>query len=755
MSPTPRWLAAAFLALLCAPLAPRAASAQAGMPVCDSVKVECCATRPSYGDTAFAGFTGTVAAATFWSPNLSGFDSIVLTVIDFQNQGAAPIGAAGPWLTPKYNGPGGSWNKGNLGTIFGLTFDDLGNIYVASSSCYYSDYFPGGLAGRIWKIDANTGAYSQFNNLPNFPDPSLSPGQNMPGLGQIAFDCDHRQLFVTNFEDGKIYRLSMTANAAPLSTFDPGAPDNGQPGFAPLGERLWAVRYHAGRVYYSIWAEDNGRPNASLFNTIWSVALNGSGDFVAGSQRLELTVPHWNSNNYSNPVSDISFGPQGQMLIAERSMFNDTQPTAHQSRALEYICAASPTGGKQWVPSGALFGIGVFDNPIGTTPSSAGGCDYDLGVGARTWVSADAIEFGPDYTYGLQGLPAAGGDVTNSIEIDDNNLYASQDKTEVGGVRISCQSHPAQPSELCGLKWNDLNGDGIRQGTEPLLSGWTIVATNGVNTFSTVTDASGYWCIQNLLPGTWTVHEVPQSGWEQTAPSSVTFTRTVPPGTAGLEFGNFKACQQPSVITCTAGRVDSFATSDGPEPSSPSPALLSLLNGCTPGAAPLTMFDVIPCKQCFGHTLDKCWSDSCVVVGALLQIHLRAGDCTPQDDSLYFMNGGSGVWGIGLSTLENLATGGTDPTWSPGDDRVFTLDLANLPPDGNGVTNILAALQNGQLGVLVRDGTGVDFIRIRVSVCCPSGTLGGHKWFDANHNGVQDSGEPNLPGWTIQLTGPV
>jgi concanavalin A-like lectin/glucanase superfamily protein/SdrD B-like protein/flagellar hook capping protein FlgD len=752
MSPTPRWLAAAFLALA---LAPRPAASQTEPQTCDSVKVECCAVKPSYGDTAFAGFTGAVAAITYWSANTSGPNGEVVGIVNFLNQGAAPIGAAGPWLTPKYYGPGGSWNKGNLGTVFGVTFDDLGNLYVASSSCYGSDFYPGGLAGRIWKIDASTGAYSQFNNLPNFPDPSISPGQNMPALGNIAFDCDHRQLFVTNFEDGKIYRLSMVANAAPLSTFDPGTPDPGVPGFAPLGERLWAVRYHAGRVYYSIWTEDSGRPNASLYNTVWSVALNGSGDFVAGSQRLEVTVPHWNANSFSNPVSDISFGPLGQMLLAERTMYNDTQPGAHQSRLLEYICAPSPTGGRQWVPSGNVYGIGALDSPIGSQPSSAGGCDYDLGVGSRVWVTADAIEFGPDYVYGLQGLPNTGGDVTNSIEVDDNNLYLSPDKTEIGEIRISCQTQPQQPSELCGIKFNDLNGDGIHESGEPTLAGWTIVATDGVNTFSTVTDASGDWCIENLPPGTYVVHEVPQPGWSQTAPASVTYTRTVPPGTAGLEFGNFQNCQQPSAITCTAGRVDSFATTDGPEPSSPSPALLSLLNGCSPGSPPLTLFDVIPCHQCFGHTFDKCWSDSCVVTGAIVQIHLRAGDCTPQDDSLYFMNGASAVWGIGLSTLENLATGGTDPTWSFGDDRVFTLDLANLPPDTYGVTNILAALQNGQLGVLVRDGTGVDFIRIRVTVCCPSGNLGGGKFLDLNHNGVWDSGEPGLSGWTIQLAGPV
>jgi hypothetical protein len=49
---------------------------------------------------------------------------------------------------------------------------------------------------------------------------------------------------------------------------DPGEP-NGV--FIPLGERVWAVQSHAGRLYYSVWNEDTGRKNANESNEIWSV----------------------------------------------------------------------------------------------------------------------------------------------------------------------------------------------------------------------------------------------------------------------------------------------------------------------------------------------------------------------------------------------------------------------------------------------------------------------------------------------------
>jgi hypothetical protein len=47
-------------------------------------------------------------------------------------------------------------------------------------------------------------------------------------------------LFVTNFEDGKIYRFDMQGNF--LSSFDPFNPDNSELGmFSGVGEALWGI----------------------------------------------------------------------------------------------------------------------------------------------------------------------------------------------------------------------------------------------------------------------------------------------------------------------------------------------------------------------------------------------------------------------------------------------------------------------------------------------------------------------------------
>ncbi len=79
--------------------------------------------------------------------------------------------------------------------------------------------------------------------------------------------------------------------------------------------------------------------------------------------------------------------------------------------------------------------------------------------------------------------------------------------------------------EIHGSKWNDLNGDGIRDAGEPGLEGWVIYIEendNGQldpNEISTVTDANGDYSFIGLSRGSYTVVELPQSGWTHTSPA--------------------------------------------------------------------------------------------------------------------------------------------------------------------------------------------------------------------------------------------
>jgi CSLREA domain-containing protein len=80
-----------------------------------------------------------------------------------------------------------------------------------------------------------------------------------------------------------------------------------------------------------------------------------------------------------------------------------------------------------------------------------------------------------------------------------------------------------EPGEIRGVKFNDEDGDGTKDGGEPLLQNWTIelrdLASGQLQ--STTTNAAGEYAFTGLPPGTYVVSEVNQLGWDQTAPPRV------------------------------------------------------------------------------------------------------------------------------------------------------------------------------------------------------------------------------------------
>ncbi len=99
--------------------------------------------------------------------------------------------------------------------------------------------------------------------------------------------------------------------------------------------------------------------------------------------------------------------------------------------------------------------------------------------------------------------------------------------SQTGTYTLHVTGTDPSTAEIHGTKWNDLDGDGIRDAGEPGLPGWTIyLDLNGDGTHqpstepSQVTDASGDYSFLNLAAGTYVVGEVMQSGWDQTFPGT-------------------------------------------------------------------------------------------------------------------------------------------------------------------------------------------------------------------------------------------
>ncbi|MEO8666837.1 MAG: M4 family metallopeptidase, partial [Ignavibacteria bacterium] len=366
-------------------------------------------------------------------------DNNVVRIIDTRNR-PANIPGGHYWNTSQYSNP--DWTYDKMGSIFGIALDNepSPNIFVARTTIYSQD--PQNLPGLIYRIDGTTEAVTDHiirNNIAG--PPSTAVGTNKlpntgPGLGNLCYDKYRKQIFVTNFEDGVIYRIK---NGSVLSYFDPFSPDNGQSGHAPKGERLWGIGMFGNRVYFSRYVSDESAQSNGP-NEIWSVQLNNTGDFNPSTLRIEITLPLMPGKTYSNPVSDIEFSFAGTMLVGERTMY-DNITSAHSSRMLEFSRVNGTYGSYIWHRVGSI-----------TNLNSCGGVDfaygkYDSITNTNSHCDSVVISTGDfifntplGMTYGMQitDRSSAGNlNVANySQYIDINNDLSNYDKSMSGDVDV-------------------------------------------------------------------------------------------------------------------------------------------------------------------------------------------------------------------------------------------------------------------------------------------------------------------------------
>ncbi len=388
----------------------------------------------------------------------------VLRVIDIRNR--PPFQTGGNYWSYPNQFAGQDWTKARMGNVFGITLDDANppNIYVARSTVYCGT--PDSLVGLIYKIDGTTWAVSNYvikNNIPGPPVMNVNWMPNTgPGLGNLCYDKWHQQIFSTNFEDGKIYRIKGSIVGNVQNVFDPMSIDPGtNPGFVIRGERIWGIGVFGNnsndvRLYYSVWVSD--RSNITGANEIRSVALNNNGEFILGSDRPEITLPLISGSTFSSPVSDIEFSNTGTMLLGERSINGDVGSCtnnpgwAHAGRILEY----SRNSGFYYNPPIS------HDVGMSSHRHSCGGVDYDFGIsdslnnvnslcdsiivgtGDYLWDSASPPNLATT-VYGMQITNRSSGNSLNAdfSQYTDLDDLGSIDKTMTGDVDV-------YRKDLCG-----------------------------------------------------------------------------------------------------------------------------------------------------------------------------------------------------------------------------------------------------------------------------------------------------------------
>lgn len=380
---------------------------------------------------------------------------------------------------------------GQIGQVFSLTYDDgvrdgepdlVPNLYAGATSLHGirivtpdadGDGRPerqrrgmpgatfmegqfgaenGGGPGTIWKIDGRSGAISKFADIES---------NSGPGIGDIAFDPDHRQFFASDLDSGLIHRID--AEGSQIDAFDHGA--DGRPlhsmppieddgsvmdiqgsafnsedpatwGFTQEQRRVWALAYHQGRLYYSVGDRAE----------IWSIGIADDGSF-AGDARRELIVD--SGENYA--VSDIVFDGDGRLYLAQRGPIRNGYDYGQfalsgKARILRYARANrdDPATEGMWVETPDEYAVGFADG----YRQSAGGIDlqygYDpngaieLGLCSATLASTgDRLRDSPALA---ERLKAGGPAAVDGVQLTPLPLVRPQNEPPFGSWFVSFDS---------------------------------------------------------------------------------------------------------------------------------------------------------------------------------------------------------------------------------------------------------------------------------------------------------------------------
>ncbi len=346
------------------------------------------------------------------------------------------------------------------------------------------------------------------------------------------------------------------------------------------------------------------------------------------------------------------------------------------------------------------------------------------------------------------------------------------------GNRIEISGGEGDKS-ISGMKFYDLNADGVKDEREPGLEGFTIRLTKpDGTTVDATTGLDGSYGFSKLKPGTYTVSEVLQPGWIPTVPAGgvrVVVITDADSVVGGVDFGNI------GTMTISGAKFDDANGNKVFDPGElglpgwvvyleypPGNLLSTAITG--PGGA-YSFANLGPGAYYVKEILQQGWAQT-APAGGYHRIELKAADTgiTGIDfgnrgirkiSGIKFDDrNGNGVLDPGERGLSgwtiNLQApaGGIIATTITGSDGTYKFE--NLEPWTFNLTEVLIPgwTQTAPVGGIrtvnlsLADARNVDFGN-RGAL-----TISGTKFNDRNGNRVRDPGEPGLSGWVINLEQP-
>jgi hypothetical protein len=269
----------------------------------------------SYCDAEPTTYTGWAVATCNAEANT---DDPVGVIYDIRNTGSAP--QSSDWAPSITDLHPANWTLGQIGQIFGIAIGSNDVVYLAASDIYDTGYNTDPFGpGQIFVAHPDNDFLAEpFVALPN-------TGGALNGIGNIVYDRLNHQLFASNLEDGKIYRIG--ADGSILDTYDPWDADNGSDGIVAPSEQVWGIGLNSEdgvqKIYFA-------RLDGSI-RDMYSITLTNGNFPAAGSETVEIS----NVPGVGERISDIAFSADNsQMIFSERGTKFTTG--AHDVKTLKY-----------------------------------------------------------------------------------------------------------------------------------------------------------------------------------------------------------------------------------------------------------------------------------------------------------------------------------------------------------------------------------------------------------------------------------
>ncbi len=292
---------------------------------------------------------------------------------------------------------------------------------------------------------------------------------------------------------------------------------------------------------------------------------------------------------------------------------------------------------------------------------------------------------------------------------------------------------------LGNLVWDDLNNNGLREGTEPGLPGVTVqlLDSDGNPITDTVTDANGIYTFTNLVSGTYSVRISTPAGYVSSSDIASTANPDNNIDNDDNGLGNAAGVITSNPITLIPGSAGA-ANNNTVNPATGSTTNPTMDFGVW---RPAALGDYVWVDTNKNGIQDEPPSDG--KNGVLVTLY-RNGVAISTTTTA---NGPGGDAGYYL--FDNLLPGTYSVTFQlPGG---FNFTLPNLggddakDSDANQTTGATGdyTLAAGDRNLTVDAGL--------VPIASEFAGLGDFVWNDLNKNGIQDSGEPGVPGITVTL----